>query len=57
MYNLNVTEVLVSDFKDAFPGIFNFTIGILTDSDSYLEGAYGWETQLGLGTYGWVSIS
>ena len=28
-YNLNVTEVLVSDFKNAFPGIFNFTVGIL----------------------------
>ena len=27
--NLNVTEVLVSDFKNAFPGIFNFTVGIL----------------------------
>ena len=26
---LNVTEVLVSDFKNAFPGIFNFTVGIL----------------------------
>ena len=28
-YNLNVTEVLVSDFKNAFSGIFNFTVGIL----------------------------
>ena len=28
-YNLNVTEVLDSDFKNAFPGIFNFTVGIL----------------------------
>ena len=28
-YNLNVTEVLNSDFKNVFPGIFNFTIGIL----------------------------
>ena len=28
-YNLNVTEFLVSDFKIAFPGIFNFTVGIL----------------------------
>ena len=26
-YNLNVTEVLVSE--NAFPGIFNFTVGIL----------------------------
>ena len=29
-YNLNVTEVLVSDFKNAFPGIFNFNVGILS---------------------------
>ena len=28
-YNLNLTEVLVSDFKNAFCGIFNFTVGIL----------------------------
>ena len=28
-YNLNVTKVLVSDFKNAFSGIFNFTVGIL----------------------------
>ena len=28
-YKLNVTEVLDSDFKNAFPGIFNFTVGIL----------------------------
>ena len=28
-YNLNVTEVRDSDFKNAFPGIFNFTVGIL----------------------------
>ena len=28
-YNLNVTEVLDSDFKNAVPGIFNFTVGIL----------------------------
>ena len=27
--NLNVTEVRDSDFKNAFPGIFNFTVGIL----------------------------
>ena len=34
-YNLNVTEVLDSDFKNAFPGIFNFTVGILNvESDS-----------------------
>ena len=26
-YNLNVTEVRDSDFKNAFPGIFNFTVG------------------------------
>ena len=29
-YNLNVKENLVSDFKNAFPGIFDFTVGILT---------------------------
>ena len=28
-YNLNVTEVRDSDFKNAFPRIFNFTVGIL----------------------------
>ena len=28
-YNLNVTEILDSDFKNPFPGIFNFTVGIL----------------------------
>ena len=28
-YNLNVTEDRDSDFKNAFPGIFNFTVGIL----------------------------
>ena len=31
-YNLNVTEVRDSDFKNAFPGIFNFTVGILSMS-------------------------
>ena len=28
-YNFNVTEVLVSGIKNAFPGIFNSTVGIL----------------------------
>ena len=28
-YNLNVTEVRDSDFKNDLPGIFNFTVGIL----------------------------
>ena len=28
-YNLNVTEVLDSTLKKSFPGIFNFTVGIL----------------------------
>ena len=28
-HNLNVTEVRDSDFKNAFDGIFNFTVGIL----------------------------
>ena len=34
-YNLNVTEVLDSDFKNTFPGIFNFTVGILTRSADF----------------------
>ena len=44
-YNLNETEVRDSDFKNAFPGIFNFTIGILLkieigiDSCRYQSGA------------------
>ena len=32
-YNLNKTEVPDSDFKNAVPRIFNFTVGILTNSD------------------------
>ena len=28
-YNLNVTEIRDPDFKNAFLGIFNFTVGIL----------------------------
>ena len=28
-YNLDVTEARDSDFKKSFPGIFNFTVGIL----------------------------
>ena len=28
---MNVTEVLVSEFKNAFSGIFNFTVVILID--------------------------
>ena len=28
-YNLNVTEIRDSDFKNAFSGVFNFTVGIL----------------------------
>ena len=31
-YNLNVTEFRDSDFKNAFPGIFNFTVGILVQA-------------------------
>ena len=34
-YNLNVTEVLVSDFKNAFPGLCNFTVGILIRSQIF----------------------
>ena len=33
-YNLNVTKVRDSDFKIAFPGIFNFTVGILLDGEN-----------------------
>ena len=29
IHNLNVTEVRHQDFKNIFPGIFNFTVGIL----------------------------
>ena len=29
---MNVTEVRDSDFKNDFPGIFNFTVGILVRS-------------------------
>ena len=32
-YNFNVTEILDSDFKNAFPGIFDFTVEILTPED------------------------
>ena len=28
-YNLNLTEIRDSDFKNAFPGTVNFTVGIL----------------------------
>ena len=34
-YNFNVTEVLVSDFKNAFPGILSFTVGILVATDQW----------------------
>ena len=39
-YNLNVTEVRESDLKNAFPGIFNFTVGILVRNfrKFYLKG-------------------
>ena len=39
-YNLNVTEVRDSDFKNAFPGIFNFTVGILV-RNSFLSQLHG----------------
>ena len=32
LFNLNVTEVRDSDFKNAFPGIFNLTVGIIFSS-------------------------
>ena len=31
-FNLNVTEVQDWEFKNAFPGILNFTVGILDDN-------------------------
>ena len=34
-YNLNVTEVRDSDLKMLFPGIFNFTVGILVSFNSF----------------------
>ena len=36
-YNLNVTELRDSDFKNAFPGIFNLTVGILILFDENFE--------------------
>ena len=39
-YNLNVTDILDSDFKNSFSGIFNCTVGILrrnADSSEVLE--------------------
>ena len=33
---MNETEVLVSDFKNAFPGIFNFIVGILAQTKAKL---------------------
>ena len=34
---MNVTEILDSDFKNAFPGILNFTEGILREDLAYVE--------------------
>ena len=45
-YNLNVTEVLDSDFKNAFLGIFNFTVGILPESQNLFEKIHGQMTSL-----------
>ena len=42
-YNLIVTEVLNPTLKKSFPGIFNFTFGILTDRNpaiSFMTGIY-----------------
>ena len=36
---LNVTEVRDSDFKNAFPGIFNYTVGILSGIVLVLRGS------------------
>ena len=34
-YNFNVTEVRDSTLKKRFPGIFNFTIGILSSTQKF----------------------
>ena len=39
-YNLNVTEVRDSDFKNPFPGIFNFNVGILFFSNMKINVCY-----------------
>ena len=39
---MNVTEVRDSDFKNAFPGIFNFTVGILFENQKNDESGYKW---------------
>ena len=36
-YNLNITEVLVLDFKNTFSRIFNFAVGILLVKDSHSD--------------------
>ena len=44
---MNVTEGRDSDFKNAFPGIFNFTVGILPETRGWaptvgeIPGFYG----------------
>ena len=35
-YNMNVTEVRDSDSKNAFPGIYNFTVGILINDKLFI---------------------
>ena len=39
-YNLNVREVRDSDFKNPFPGIFNFNVGILFFSNMKINVCY-----------------
>ena len=43
-YNLNVAEVLDSDFKNALLGIFNLTVGILL-GNSVLKYLAAWLTR------------
>ena len=50
-YNLNVTEVRDSDFKNSSPGIFNFTVGILVsfnnfDELKHLNGCFDHKTKI-----------
>ena len=39
-YKKVFSELLDSDFKNAFPGIFNFTVGILTHTITHSYGRF-----------------
>ena len=43
---MNVPEILVSDFKMLFPGIFNFTVGILVELGVGQDGPPGNEPKV-----------